>query len=641
MVLMIDQFIGTSFATSLIGLLLLIILRPNKMKKLPKSRKNYNKMGNDVVLTSADNEHSLPENVSGPDVIIVGAGVAGAALAHALGKDGRRVHVIERDLTEPDRIVGELLQPGGYLKLVELGLDDCVEEIDAQPVVGYALFKDGKITKTPYPLGNFQANVAGRSFHNGRFIQRMREKAASLSNVRMEEGTVTSLFQENGIVKGVHYKTKDGQEHKSCAPLTIVFDGGFSNLRRSLCNPKVDIPSCFVGMALENCQLPVPNHGHVVLADPSPILFYPISSSEVRCLVDVPAGQKLPSIANGEMAKYLKTKVAPQIPDELRDAFISKVEKGSIRTATNRSMPAAPKPTPGALLLGDAFNMRHPLTGGGMTVALSDVVVLRNLIKPLQDFHDAASLNQYLESFYTLRKVTVKLSHCLSNISVCIDNEENGNFVPFDNIIPSEENINWPFMSTTNPQHKDIDLDQSPKFDEYLDIVGREEVIVHPSFDLVEEREIVVDTISYCSLDLPKEDKKSCDIFQQLVDYEKKSFFLNYVEVRHEQYEKTLLEKLLIEEFVLRHWSDWMDPVASTINTLANSAYQVFSSSSDEAREIMRQASVDYLGLWRNLHIRSNGSTVRPKPSPIKLNFPFLSNGNIWCWSFVITISFA
>lgn len=37
-------------------------------------------------------------------------------------QDGRRVHLIERDLTEPDRIVGELLQPGGYLKLRELGL---------------------------------------------------------------------------------------------------------------------------------------------------------------------------------------------------------------------------------------------------------------------------------------------------------------------------------------------------------------------------------------------------------------------------------------------------------------------------------------------------------------------------------------
>lgn len=31
--------------------------------------------------------------------------------------------VIERDLTEQDRIVGELLQPGGYLKLIELGLE--------------------------------------------------------------------------------------------------------------------------------------------------------------------------------------------------------------------------------------------------------------------------------------------------------------------------------------------------------------------------------------------------------------------------------------------------------------------------------------------------------------------------------------
>ena len=33
------------------------------------------------------------------------------------------MHVIERDLNEPDRIVGELLQPGGYLKLIELGLE--------------------------------------------------------------------------------------------------------------------------------------------------------------------------------------------------------------------------------------------------------------------------------------------------------------------------------------------------------------------------------------------------------------------------------------------------------------------------------------------------------------------------------------
>ncbi|KAI8550129.1 hypothetical protein RHMOL_Rhmol06G0080500 [Rhododendron molle] len=337
------------------------------------------------------------------DVIIVGAGVAGAALAHTLGKDGRRVHVIERDLTEPDRIVGELLQPGGYLKLIELGLQDCVENIDAQRVFGYALFKDGRNTRLSYPLEKFHSDVSGRSFHNGRFIQKMREKAATLPNVRLEQGTVTSLLEEKGTIKGVQYKNKNGEEVSAYAPLTIVCDGCFSNLRKSLCKPKVDVPSCFVGLILENCELPYVNHGHVILADPSPILFYKISSTEIRCLVDVP-GQKVPSISNGEMAKYLKTMVAPQIPPQLQDSFIAAIDKGNIRTMPNRSMPADPHPTPGALLMGDAFNMRHPLTGGGMTVALSDIVVLRDLLRPLLDLNDAPTLCRYLESFYTLRK---------------------------------------------------------------------------------------------------------------------------------------------------------------------------------------------------------------------------------------------
>ena len=95
-----------------------------------------------------------------------------------------------------------------------------------------------------------------------------------------------------------------------------------------------------------------------------------------------------------------------QVPSQLHDSFIAAVEKGNIRTMPNRSMPANPRPTPGALLLGDAFNMRHPLTGGGMTVALSDIVLLRNLLRPIDNLRDGSTLCQYLESFYTLRKVS-------------------------------------------------------------------------------------------------------------------------------------------------------------------------------------------------------------------------------------------
>jgi squalene monooxygenase len=56
------------------------------------------------------------------DVVVVGAGVVGCAVAVALGRQGRSVILLERSLKEPDRIVGELLQPGGVEALENLGL---------------------------------------------------------------------------------------------------------------------------------------------------------------------------------------------------------------------------------------------------------------------------------------------------------------------------------------------------------------------------------------------------------------------------------------------------------------------------------------------------------------------------------------
>lgn len=94
-----------------------------------------------------------------------------------------------------------------------------------------------------------------------------------------------------------------------------------------------------------------------------------------------------------------------QLPGQIQSSFLAAIEKGNIRSMPNKTMPALPRPTPGALLMGDAFNMRHPLTGGGMTVALSDIVLLRDMLRPLSSFHDAQSLCDYLQAFYTRRKV--------------------------------------------------------------------------------------------------------------------------------------------------------------------------------------------------------------------------------------------
>ena len=62
------------------------------------------------------------------------------------------------------------------------------------------------------------------------------------------------------------------------------------------------------------------------------------------------------------MAAHSAT-AAAQVPQQLREPFLEAVRAGRIRSMQNKLMPAAPIHTPGALLLGDAFNMRHPLTG--------------------------------------------------------------------------------------------------------------------------------------------------------------------------------------------------------------------------------------------------------------------------------------
>ena len=108
-----------------------------------------------------------------PDVLIVGAGIIGCSLAVTLAKQGRSVVIIERDWSEPDRIVGELLQPGGVKALTKLGLGECLEGIDAIPEYGYQVIYKDENVMIPYVKGEKEFRE-GRSFHHGRFINNLR-----------------------------------------------------------------------------------------------------------------------------------------------------------------------------------------------------------------------------------------------------------------------------------------------------------------------------------------------------------------------------------------------------------------------------------------------------------------------------------
>ena len=66
-----------------------------------------------------------------PDVVIVGAGIAGGALGTVLARAGFEVALLERENSYPDRVRGEFMAPWGVTELAKLELLQPLREAGA------------------------------------------------------------------------------------------------------------------------------------------------------------------------------------------------------------------------------------------------------------------------------------------------------------------------------------------------------------------------------------------------------------------------------------------------------------------------------------------------------------------------------
>ncbi|KAK5137888.1 hypothetical protein LTR08_006657 [Meristemomyces frigidus] len=360
------------------------------------------------------------------EVVIVGAGILGCAIAVALGNQGRSVILLEKSLKEPDRIVGELLQPGGVQALEKLGLRDCLEEIDAIKVYGYDIIYHGEELRIPYPAnaredggelvekphtdemrGMKRKRPEGRSFHHGRFIGQLRRKAMQHENVTVVEASATELVRSGFTdhILGVQASVK-GELDSFFGDLTIIADGYASKFRKEF---RTDLPvakSKFWGLELVDAKLPMPNHGHVVLGDGAPVLFYQIGTHETRALVDIPNDLPSAAASAGGVKGHLRNVVMPTLPESLKPSFLAALDQDRLRSMPNSWLPPTTNKAPGLIMLGDAMNMRHPLTGGGMTVAFNDAVLLSELLSPetVPMLDDTTLVLKQMKTFHWRRK---------------------------------------------------------------------------------------------------------------------------------------------------------------------------------------------------------------------------------------------
>lgn len=339
-------------------------------------------------------------------IVIVGAGITGAAAALYLAQHHVSVKIIEQNWTTPERIVGELLQPGGYLALKALGLSEYVAEIDAQAIYGYVLQSKSSSVVLNYDAATSNPEIHGLGFKNEKFLANLRIALTHHPLIECIEGKVERLHEENHTIKGVYYRDTKNKIQFLPSSLCIAADGMFSALRKDLSRASHQVSSFFVGLLLEDISLPLPDYGYVFTGAKSPVLAYPVGSRQVRILADYP--NSTPPHRGESLNRFLNEVVGHQLPDSMKNSWNSALQKGKLKFMPNHRLHAAPIKKGGVVLIGDALNMRHPLTGGGMTVAFSDILhLVKSLVPTFCKEASSANfdniLNERIQHFYATR----------------------------------------------------------------------------------------------------------------------------------------------------------------------------------------------------------------------------------------------
>jgi squalene monooxygenase len=311
------------------------------------------------------------------DVIVAGGGVAGAVSAAALQQIGYSVMVVEPGLHNERRLAGEVFHPPGVSGLAALGLLDALTPAPAVSVNGFSILSGGKengCIRLPYDLVRAHSS-AGLSLDHGLIRERLQHAARGLPGISFRDGErVVGIDQSDPSCVLVQVANGKAVTRHRCGFL-VAADGAISRIAQ-LAGIKVESRriSTIFGYRIPAAQLPAPDYGHVFLGARAPILIYPISRHEARILFDLPYQD---GCRTGP-AECLEMCIA--LPAPLREhaerAIAEQPRLSVVVQARNGERSVAGR----VVIVGDAAGCCHPLTASGMTMCISDAVLLRDAL---------------------------------------------------------------------------------------------------------------------------------------------------------------------------------------------------------------------------------------------------------------------
>jgi len=303
------------------------------------------------------------------DVVVVGAGPAGAASAILLAERGLAVTVVDRAEFPRSKICGEYLSPEASRVLDRLGVLKTLDTSGAAPLAGMRITApDGTVL-----VGRYRAVGAFRPYREHAMgIERttldtvLADRLRALPVDFRERARATDVLVEGDRVVGVSGVGADGAPLDLRARLVIAADGRHSIVAQRL---GLRRPHRLRRMALVTYVSGVPDCrelGEIFVDPPDYAILNPLAPDRINLSLVVPLADAAPWSDRLETFFQARVRQLPHLARRLAGAL----QEAAVRALGPLAYRVDEPRVGGVLLVGDAGGFYDPFTGEGIFTAL-------------------------------------------------------------------------------------------------------------------------------------------------------------------------------------------------------------------------------------------------------------------------------
>ncbi len=326
------------------------------------------------------------------DVVIVGGGIAGSALATVLARDGYEVLVLERQTTYRDKVRGEALCCWGVAELLRLDLEKLLLDAGgsyADRFVGFDETIDpADAEAAALPLDQMLPGIPGVLNVGHPEACEALTRAAEAAGATVVRG-VGDVLVTSEPSPTVHYEHDDVEHEISCR-LVAGADGRQSTVRRQhgIRLTQTTPRTLGGGLLVDDVYAWPANRASIGTEGDLLYLIFPRAAGRVRLYLLHDIAQKGRFTGPDRHNEFLTAYQFRCIPGS--EMF------GAARPAgpcafypMNDSWTETPY-APGVVLLGDAAGWNDPIIGQGLAIALRDVRMVSEVLRSGSDWSATA-----------------------------------------------------------------------------------------------------------------------------------------------------------------------------------------------------------------------------------------------------------